>query len=148
MPPKAKKSQSIKSQKTRKRKKISERKLLEKVIEKYKQHIETSKHDPTIARNDIPPIDIPEKFIPPLSSNPSTPPNYISYKDISPLHSTEYSPHTNKDYVEPIRIPTQEKILPYGVPSLTAEELIDNELLTINREYKGGKKKRKTRKKK
>ena len=62
------------------------------------------------------------------------------------MHSTEYSPHTNKDYVEPIRIPTQEKILPYGVPSLTAEELIDNELLTINREYKGGKKKKNKKK--
>tara|TARA_Y100000816_G_scaffold204086_1_gene150444 strand:+ start:2262 stop:2708 length:447 start_codon:yes stop_codon:yes gene_type:complete len=148
MPPKSKKSESKTRKKLAERKKLSERKLLEKVIEKYKQHIEASKHDPMIPRNDIPPIDVPEKFIPPVSSNPSTPPHHISYSDISPLHNTEYSPLTNKDYVEPIRIPTQERILPYGVPSLTAEELIDNELLTINREYKGGKKKRKTRKKK
>ena len=177
MPPKSKKSESKTRKKLAERKKLSERKLLEKVIEKYKQHlktkhssrptsspvsfdlgvpalpldealIEASKHDPMIPRNDIPPIDVPEKFIPPASSNPSTPPNYISYNDISPLHSTEYSPHTNKDYVEPIRVPSINKILPWGVPSLTPEEIIENDLFTVNPEYKGGKKKRKTRKKK
>lgn len=148
MPPKSKKSESKTRKKHAERKKLSDRKLLEKVIEKYKQHIEASKHDPMIPRNDIPPIDVPEKFIPPASSNPSTPPNYISYNDISPLHSTEYSPHTNKDYVEPIRVPSINKTLPWGVPSLTAEEIIENDLFTINPEYKGGKKKRKTRKKK
>ena len=152
------------------------RKLLEKVVERYKQlktrkssppkssHtnidlgvpalpidellIEINKHDPTIARNDIPPIDIPEKFIPPVSSNPSTPPHYISYSDISPLNSTEYSPHTNKDYIEPIRIPPQDSILPYNVPSLTAYELINQNIFNAKQNYKGGKKKRKTRKKK
>lgn len=151
MPPKKYKTNTVKKKisdiKSRSKKRAETRKLLEKVVEKYKQHIEASKHDPTIARNDIPPIDIPEKFIPPVSSNPSTPPHYISYSDISPLNSTEYSPHTNKDYVQPMPVSIFKTVLPYGVPSLTAEELIDNELLTINREYKGGKKKRKTRKK-
>ena len=151
------------------------RKLLEKVIEKYKQHlktkdssrptsspvsfdlgvpalpldealIEASKHDPMIPRNDIPPIDIPEKFIPPASNNPSTPPHHISYSDISPLHNTEYSPHTNKDYVQPMPVSIFNTVLPYGVPSLTADEIIDNDLFTINTQYKGGKKKRNTRK--
>lgn len=150
------------------------RKLLEKVVERYKQlktrkssppkssHtnidlgvpalpidellIEINKHDPTIPRNDISYIKIPEKFIPPSSSNPSTPPNYISYKDISPLHSTEYSPNTNKDYIEPIQIPIHRSILPFNVPSLTPNEIIERNIFNVNQNYKGGKRKRKTRK--
>ena len=148
MPPKSKKSESKTRKKNAQRKKLLERNLLEKVVEKYKQHIEANKHDPTIPRNDIPPIDVPEKFIPSASINPSTPPHHISYNDISPLHSTDYSPYTNKDYVQPIRVPTHEKILPWGVPPLTPEEIIDYDLFTVNPEYTGGKKKRKTRKKK
>lgn len=143
MPPK-----KSKTSKTTRKKSAKIKRLLEKVVEKYKQHIEASKHDPMIPRNDIPPIDVPEKLIPPVSSNPSTPPHHISYSVISPLDDTDYSPYTNKDYVDPIRVPSINKILPWGVPSLTAEEIIENDLFTVNPEYTGGKKKRKTRKKK
>ena len=102
MPPKKYKTNPIVKKisdiKVKTKNKNKTRKLLEKVIKKYKQHlktkdssrptsspvsfdlgvpalpldealIEASKHDPMIPRNDIPPIDIPEIFIPPAWNN-------------------------------------------------------------------------------